>query len=264
MTAHTDPEPAHPATAALQSAVDGVYLAVRRRARRPPTLDICDYCCVSEETALRLRDLPPARLDASDFREYNTSAKSEIQDAAEVGYFLPHMLALLARGHELHHSLEIALDRLGRCPVGSWSADERAAFDRFALAYFDAVLQGPLANRWCQDPLSVLLMFHIGGLSITPLLERWEACEHPCSTTLYVRATYRDFWSERRYENAFADDRPEFLQQARDWLLRPSCRQRFAARLVAPAFLARAESEPPTGCMSFEMMTEAVFDHLTR
>ena len=264
MTNNTQELAANPMSADLQSAVDGVYLAFHRRhGSRSLPLDICGYCCVSDETAQRLRDQPLARLTASDFREYNGSAKSEIQRAAEVGHYLPRMLALLANGEEIHHSLEIALDRLGRCPADSWTESELAALCDFALAYFDAVLYGSLAHRWFDDPLSVLLMFHVGGLSIAPLLRRWEDCEHPSSTIQYVRATYWDFWKEQRYTNAFADDRPEFQQQVHDWLLDPRCRRRFAERLTAPEFLASAEHERDTGCMSFALMTEAVFDQLT-
>ena len=141
------------------------------------------------------------------------------------------MLALLADGEEVHHSLEIALDRLGRCPADSWNADERAALDRFALAYFDAVLYGPLAHRWFDDPLSVLLMLHIGGLSITPLLQRWEECEHPSSTVQYVRATYWDFWSDHRYRNAFADDKARV----------PAGGARLAARSGLPGSASRCD-----------------------
>lgn len=253
-----------PPAAALRSAVDGVYVAFRRHRARSPSLDICGYCCVSEETARRLREEPLSSLTSHDFYEYNGSAKSEVQCPLEVGHFLPRMLALMANDEEIHHSLEIALDRLGGCPADSWNAEEQAALDGFARAYFDAVLHGPLAHRWCADPLSVLLMFHVGGLSIDPLLRRWEDCEHPSSTVQYVRATYWDFWEEQRYVNAFADERPEFLQRVRDWLLDPVCRRRFAERLTGPDFLAMAEHEHDTGCMSFALMTEAVFDHLTR
>ena len=254
--------PEDPTAGALQSAVDGAYLAFRRHGALSMPLDICGYCCVSEETAQRLREQLPACLTSSDFREYNGSSKSDVQRAAEVGHYLPRMLALLANGEEIHHSLEIALDRLGRCPADSWNAEERVALDRFALAYFDAVLRGALAHRWFDDPLSVLLMFHIGGLSIAPLLKLWEDCEHPSATVQYVRATYWDFWSNQQYVNAFADDRPEFLQQVRDWLLETSCRRRFARRLSEPDFLAVAEHERDTGCMPFAMMVDAVFDNL--
>lgn len=263
MTSDSQRLPGDPTAVALQSAVDGAYLAFRRHGTRSLPLDICGYCCVSEETAQRLRDQPLACLTAHDFYEYNGSAKSEVQRAAEVGHYLPRMLALLASGDEIHHSLEIALDRLGRCPADSWSAEERVALDCFALAYFDAVLHGPLAHRWFDDPLSVLLMFNIGGLSIAPLLQRWEDCEHPSATVQYVRATYWDFWSDRRYTNAFVDDRPAFQQQLQEWLLDPACRRRFAQRLTAPDFLAMAEHEKDTGCMPFATMVDAVFDHLT-
>lgn len=249
---------------ALTDAVAGAYLAFRRHRARPSRLDICGYCCVSESTARRLLEAPLAHLNSSDFREYNGSAKSQVQDAAEVGHFLPRMLALLAAGEEVHHSLEIALDRLGRCPADAWNAEEQAAIERFALAYFDAVLHGPLAHRWFDDPFSVLLMFHIGGVSIRPLLQRWQASEHPSATVQYVRGTYWDFWRERQYANAFADDRPEFRQELREWLLDAECRQRFAQRLMSPEFLAIAEHEPATGGMPFALMVDAVFDELTR
>ncbi len=255
---------ASPIDDVLASAVDGVHLAFRRHAGYARSLDICGYCCVSEATARRLEDVPPAQLPAHGFYEYNGSAKSEIQRADEVGHFLPRMLALLANGEEIHHSLEIALDRLGRCPADSWNAQELVALDSFALAYFDAVLCGSLAYRRFDDPLCVLLMFHIGGVPIAPLLRRWENCDHPSATVQFVEATYWNFWGEDRYVNAFANDRPEFLQQVHDWLQDPACRSRFARRLTAADFLAVAENVRGGGCMSFALMADAVFDRLTR
>ena len=162
---------------ALAAAVDGAYLAFRRHAGSARPLDICSYCCVAKATARRLEELPPERLTPDDFYEYNSSAKSDVQRADEVGHFLPRMLASLARGEEIHHSLD---------------------------------------------------------------------------------------WSEERYVNAFADDRPEFLQQVHDWLLDAACRARFAERLTRADFLAMAEGVRDAGCMSFVLMTETVFDHLTR
>ena len=47
------------------------------------------------------------------------------------------------------------------------------------------------------------------------------------------------------------------------WLLDSKCRRRFAKRLTDPEFLAIAALERDTGCMSFAMMADAVFDHLT-
>ena len=253
-----------PVDEALTAAVDGVHLAFRRRAGNARPLDICSHCCVAEATARRLEELPPARLTANDFYEYNSSAKSDIQRADEVGHFLPQMLALLARGEEIHHSLEISLDRLGRCPKDSWNAQELAALDGFALAYFDALLCGPLAHRPFDDPLSVLLMFDIGGVPIEPLLRHWERCEHPASTVQFVQSTYWGFWCADRHVNAFADGRPDFLRQVSEWLLDPACRARFARRLIDADFLAVAARVPDTGCMSFASMADGVFDHLTR
>jgi hypothetical protein len=259
----TNDTTAHRAAAALDDAVDGAYLAFSRHRGRPWSLDICDHCCVSESTARRLFEEPPAHLNSSDLQSYNGSAKSEVQDPAEVGHFLPRMLALLAQDEPVHHSLEIALDRLGGCPADCWNAQERAAIDRFAIAYFDAVLFGPLAHRRSNNPLSVLLMFDFGGVSIAPLLRRWQDCDHPCATIQYVRATYWDFWKERCYSNAFADKRPRFMQQLHDWLVDADCRRRFAERLTRSDFLAAAQHERAGGFVPFALMAEAVFDELT-
>ena len=252
-----------PCVIAMQDAVGDAYRAFRRYPAPAFPLDVCLSCCVPDDVEKALREWPLERLTAKQFWDYNTSAKSEIQNAREVGHFVPRMLELLAEGEEIHHSLEISLDRLGRCPDGSWNEAERAALDRFASAYFAAVLSGPLAFRWFDDPMSVLLMFHIGGLSIEPLLQAWLDCEHPSSTIQYVRATYWDFWSEQRYINAFADDQPAFSERLGQWLLDPECRRRFAARLMSAEFLEQASRQEATGCTPFGSMVDAVFDHLT-
>ena len=244
------------------------YRTFRRRPAPPFPLDVCLPCCVSEEVERQLRQWPLARLTPHHFYEYNTSAKSLLQSAREVGYLLPRWLELLAEGARIHHSIELSLDRLGRCPRGSWSEDEQALLDRFALAFFDCVLRGgPLGQapgRWQDDPLSVLLMFDIGGLAIEPLLARWLSCEDPVSTAQFVVATYWDFWDQGEYGNAFASDRPAFKETIREWLQDPDHRQRFVAKLLAPGFQALVEVHLPIGRTTFSAMVDGVFDHLAR
>ena len=79
--------------------------------------------------------------------------------------------------------------------------------NHFALAYFQRILcGGPLGDghhRWLDDPLSILLMFDIGGLAIAPLLDLWEYCNDPASTVQLVVATYRDFWEHRPHRTRF-------------------------------------------------------------
>jgi len=253
---------------ALHAAVAEVYRAFARHTEPPRPLDVCLACCVSVEIEQQLRHWPLKRLPAGHFYEYNTSAKSEVQASQEVGYFLPRMLELLAEGAEIHHSIELSLDRLGRCPQGSWTQEEQVVVDRFAIAYFDVILRGsPLdrgCRRWLDDPLSVLLMFDIGELVIEPLLEFWLQCEHPYATLQFVQTTYWNFWEHCEYSNAFASDRPEFRRKIRGWLLDPEHRQRFATKLASPEFLALAEVQHPVGHTSFSTMVEGVFEQLVQ
>ena len=258
-----------PEQSRLFAVVEEAYPVFGRRPTPPHVLDVCLHCCVSDEVEQRLRLLPLKQVPAKYLYEYNGSAMSEIQNAREVGYFLPRMLELLAIGDEIHHSIEISLDRLGRCPKDSWTEAETAVLDRFAKAYFDVVLRtGPLGGDrhriLVDDPLSVLLMFDIAGLDIGPLLELWLNCEHPYATVQYVENTYWDFWEDGDYKNAFASDRPEFRRRIREWLTAPEHRRRFAEKMISPEFLAAAETHTASGNMPFSMVVEGVFAQLVQ
>lgn len=252
----------------LRTVVAQAYRAFRHRAAPPFPLDVCLECCVSADFEQQLRLWPLAQITAQHLYEYNASAKSEVQSTQEVGHLLPRMLELLAEGDQIHHSIELSLDRLGRCPEGCWNEDEREVLNRFTLAYFDCILRGvPLGNggrRWLDDALSVLLMFDIGGLATEPLLGHWLRCEDPVATVQFVTTTYWEFWRAHEYRNAFASDRPEFRAQIRDWLLNPDNRQRFVEKLLAPEFQRLADQQPPCGHTPFSTMVDGVFDSLTQ
>ena len=231
-------------------------------------LDVCLACCVSPDIEKQLREWKLSVLTAHHFYEYNSSAKSPSQSVAELGHFLPRMFELMVAGQDIHHSTELFLVRLGNCPADSWRADERAAIDRFASALFDVALRGAqlpdAAHPWTEDPLATLTMFDIGGVAIEPLLAAWLRCEHPMSTIQYVESTYWDFWGDEMYGGAFAADRPAFRARLRDWLLDPECQRAFAAKLLRPDFQELARVHVADGRVPFPLVTEAVFDHLTR
>ncbi|MBB3196863.1 hypothetical protein [Roseateles terrae] len=253
--------------ASLQSAVADAYRVFKRyRAPKHP-LNACLACCLSEQTEKEMRTLPLAKLTARHFYEYNTAAKGPEQPADEVKYLLPRMLELLADGQDIHHSLEISLRRVESCEAGSFSDTETAVLNRFALAYFRQMLTGAGPHgdqRLLDDTISVLLMFHIAGLNIEPLLALWLQLDEPASTVQFVQDTYWEFWKDHDISNAFATDYPAFKALLKRWLLDPAVRHRFVGKLMAPDFLRRAATEQGYPSVSFNVMVDAVFDELTR
>lgn len=247
---------------ALQLAVAEAYKAFRRHPRPAFPLDVCLNCCMDAGLEREMREKPLRALTARHFRQYNTSAKSAEQPPAEIRYLLPRMLELIAEGAEVHHAVELFLDRVGRCPPGTFDEAQRRALDRFALALFSQALD--TERVWGKEPLSLLLMFDIAGVDLAPLLALWTASETPESTAHYVHDTYWEFWPSRDYDNPFAGDRPDFRARLREWMLDPANRRRFADKLMAPDFLALAARQGRIGCMPFTMMVDAVFDQLTQ
>lgn len=253
--------------AALRAAVADAYRVFKRHTTMPPLLDVCTGCCVSEKDERALREWPLRELTARHFYEYNGSARSAVhQPVKELAHLLPRMLELLAEGQDIHHSIELSLDRLGSCPPDSWTDAEQQVLDRFALAYFDCVLHGgPLCDpgNWDENALDVLVMFDIGGIDIDPLLALWLRSDDPVTAVEFVRSSHWDFWMARDYSNPFASGRPDFRRRIRDWMLAPAHRERFMQWLLAPEFQAAAGLEPSYGHTPFATMVDAVFDQLT-
>lgn len=254
-------------SAVLRAAVADAYRVFKRyRAPKHP-LDACVACCLSEKTEKEMRTLPLYKLTAHHFYEYNTAARSPEQPADEVKYLLPRMLELLADGQDIHHSLEISLVRIGSCQAGSFTDIETGVLNRFALAYFHQVLIDPSPHgtqRLLDDTLSVLLMFHIAGLNIEPLLALWLQSDEPGATVRFVQDTYWGFWKDHDVSNAFATDHPSFKALFKQWLLDPAVRHRFVEKLMAADFQRRADTEHGYPSVNFNAMVDAVFDELTR
>jgi hypothetical protein len=246
---------------AMKAVIEDAYKVFGRYRTPSAPLDACTHCCMSAELERQMRELSLRKLTPLHFYEYNSAAKSEVQPAQEVLYFLPRMLELIAQGEEVHHSLELYLDRVGRCPPGSLEVTERAVLNRFALAYFANHLAVTRAQL-LEDPLAVLLMFHIGGLDVQPLLDYWLRCEDPQSTVQYVDASYWHFWEGRKVSNAFAEGRTQFQKQVSDWMLEPANRMNFVDKLVRPEFQKLIELQSDSGRMPFKFLVDAVFDNL--
>lgn len=247
----------------LHAVVAEAYRAFGHHKAPNHPLDACP-CCMSPALEQQMREWPLRQLTSDHFYQYNSAAASTEQPVDELKYLLPRLLELMAEGAYLHHSTELNLVRLGRCSPGSFTKAEQAVLDQFTLAYFSTGLDRSEGwDGWSSDALSVLLTMHIGGLDIAPLLAHWLDREDLQSTLHYVKATYWDFWHNRRLIKAFASDRPDYRTQVTQWLLTPEHRQRFAERLLKPDFLRLAEQQPKTACIPFKYVVDMMFDALT-
>lgn len=236
-----NPSPAvAPATgyAELDAAVQDLYAVFGGCPAPAFPLDVCLACCVEGRVEQELRELPLGSLTARHFFQYNDSAKGPVQPVGEVKYLLPRLLELLAQGAELHHSTELTLDRLGRCDPQAFSPAERAAIDRFALAHFRAGLaQWPPSRDALfmgETAFSILLMWDIGGVDVSPLLAHWLADASDAATLHYIDASHWDFWSGGGcFANAFATERTRLNDLLNEWMNQASHRRAFAERILA-------------------------------
>lgn len=223
-------------TSALGLAVERLYTVFKGYEAPHGVLDVCTACCMNEELEREMRRLPLRKLTKEHFYQYNDSAKSAVQPADEIKYLVPRMLELLAAGEEIHHSTELALQRIGNCEAGAFTGQERAAIDAFAMAYFVELLS---RHAWQMNGgaggdeiFEVLLMFDMGGIALKPLLARWLDDDSPAATLHYISAGFYDFWHEENIGNAFAEKRPEFHVVMKVWLTDAKTRKVFAQRIM--------------------------------
>lgn len=250
-------------TTDLQAAVRRAYDVFG--GRKPPVghLNVCTNCCMPEGLEREMRTLPLRALSAQHFYEYCAGAMGDlVQPADEIRYLLPRWLELIAAGERTNLSVELNLDRVGRCGPAAFDARETAVFDQFMLAYFDHELDDNNPAVEASDPLAVIIMADLAGLSVAPLLQHWTTHPGTASTALFVRSTYWDFWPDGELANAFAEDRAGLRVAFKAWMAAPETRAAFKAKLLQPDFLSRVDSFPCGHRVPFKVMVEAVFDLL--
>lgn len=225
-------------SSALSLAITQLYAVFNDEQALQQPLNVCTACCMSAEQELEMRHLPRRELTDKHFYRYNDSAWSNMQPTAEMKYFLPRMLELLAQGEDLHHSTEITLQRLGNCDLADFNCVERAAIDAYALAFFaDGLRQWPCQPHprfMGDDAFTTLLMFEFGAI-VDLLLAHWLQDNSDTATLHFACATYWNYWETGRmndeFANPFAYEREEYQKVMATWLLAPENRQHFAQRI---------------------------------
>ncbi len=194
------------------------------------TVNACVECCMSKELADELRRLPLCQLGQLHLYEYNSAAYITDENPAEVKYLLPRMAELLVEGKELHHSLEIYFQRVGRC-IYAFNDIEKQSWQTFANVFIKAVLtKYPWQTH--QDMFDYVLMFTIGGVDISPLLEIWLNTDTPQATIHYIYSGYDEYWHGGKIDNSFASDNANYDNKVSEWIEDKHHRQIFAKRIV--------------------------------
>lgn len=257
----------------LQRAVEKLYQVFGTRRLPDECLDVCTACCMDPAMERDMRRLPLRQLTQQHFYEYNGSAKSLVQPTAEIKYFLPRMLELLAQGACLHHSIELYLDRVGRCEEGAFLAKEQAALAEFACAFFaEGLEQMPNAPQPLfqgESAFTIVLMWAYAGVELEPLLAHWLACDSEASTLHFVNACYWDHvYYGHRLNNAFSSQRPQYERSMTHWLQHPAHQALWAEKTMRLAELGPAQSWWPAGLNDHHLYPlperiNAVFDAMT-
>ncbi|WBB69928.1 hypothetical protein [Micromonospora sp. WMMD812] len=157
-------------TLALDRAVDQLY-AVFRRHPRPSRMGYCAHCVAPAEVAVLL-DTPLRALTGGQLRRYAGKALTTWGDLADLRYFLPRLLELLAAGAIDDPVAPGRLfDAIGKHWRG-WPRDEQRAVEAYLAAWWGHTLATFPAPVEATD---VLAAIGATGVDVGPYLAGWVA-----------------------------------------------------------------------------------------
>jgi hypothetical protein len=215
----------------LDAAIAGLYDAFAHRAA-PAHVAGCPHCIEDADHA-RLTAHPLRQLTTADVHKYASRAMSTWGTAADFAYFVPRLLELLAREPGAWTDPELLLGKLELAGWRSWSADEIAAIERYAVALWRAVLATYPARIDAG-----LLLRGLGRLldDLAPLLAIWDADPGVAALrhlAAFVLANRDALW---RTGSLFARGwRAPQLAQVVAWLRRPAIVERLERGFFAHA-----------------------------
>lgn len=154
----------------MQAIIERAY-QVFSRYPVPQQFDVCLGCCVSIRDERVLRQTPLRHLMPEVLYEYNSSARSLQQDASEIRYLLPRLLEVIAQGEQPAISQELCLERVKNASPDNWLEAERELLADYARQYIADLLAEAESKAELVLFSDALIMFHLGGMDVTPLLD---------------------------------------------------------------------------------------------
>ena len=129
-------------------------------------------CCLQESDAKLLQSTAIKKVDRRLIYEYLDAAVADDDLLIrQMKHLLPRILELMIQDE--HLGMELALSKC-KCNGGLWLEQEIDFLQRFASAYFASKCtdEDIEADAVLED---TVLMFHLAGLDVWPLLEQWQA-----------------------------------------------------------------------------------------
>ncbi len=158
---------------ALRAAIDEAWRVFDIPA--PATTGVCVGCCMDPEIEADFLKRPARDLPAVYVQEWYKGGYHVNISHDHVAWFLPRVMELLAEGTDVVLVGQEAT--LSRLPLAGfphrWRSDEVALVQRFAKAFFAALLADEIPNA-DPDIDSWLCMFGIGGVDVGPLLAQMD------------------------------------------------------------------------------------------
>lgn len=178
-------------------------------------------CCLQPCDAELLKSLPVQNIEPWLIYEFLEATETENITllVQQMKYLLPRILELLIQEQKLRISKEFIFDKC-RFNCDLWLKQEVDFMQRFASAYFDskctaAVIKAD-AIKGDNTLEDIIVMFHIAGLDIQPLLNQWQTVidqVEPFNNFIFMVICNFEMG---KYESAFEDE--ALNRKMTDWI----------------------------------------------
>lgn len=209
------------------------------------------FCCLGSDDAELLKILPIQNVDRRLIYEYLDACEGEdpIALAIQTKHLLPKILELLVQGEHIRHSNECIFNKC-RFNLDVWKTNEIEFMQRFALCYFQMQLTKFEESESIDQ---FIIMFHLAGLDIRPLLKAWEENLDALIPMLNLIQTLHYDFEEYGYDSAFSDKK--MIKIMNEWLEKLRTNELLINALVE---VVRSNDIP----QKYKYMYDSAFDQL--
>lgn len=181
--------------------------------------EVCySACCLQQNDGKLIQTTALRQLERRLIYEYLAAAESTEKFALvqQMKYLLPRILELLINREELSINIEINLRKCYFSESDAWQKKEIQFMQSFALIFFE---HSALYSYKTYPLDELVIMFHLAGLDIQPLLDKWLNLIPNRSVLMQLVHMLNYDFNHGMYDHAFAED--DLRKQMNQWILNP-------------------------------------------